>query len=152
MNPTPDTEMLTALLDRKRACLTRLRDLGEAQCSLAAGGSLSELLQLLSVKQDVLRQLQIVHDELTPFRGQDPERRAWPSPQRRAAAARIVADCDALLVQISEQERTSESHLRLRRDAAAEQLAGAHSATSARDAYADYDRPALAQLDLSSEQ
>lgn len=146
-----DTETLTALLDRKRACLTQLRDLGVTQCALAAGGALGELLQLLAVKQEVLRKLQDVQDALAPFREQDPERRSWASAARRAAAAKIVADCDDLLAQIAQQERTSESDLRLRRDEAAQQLAGVHSASSARDAYGSYDRPAVGQLDLSSE-
>ncbi len=152
MSAVLDTETLAALLDRKRSCLVQLRDLGETQCALAVGGALSELLQLLSVKQEVLRRLELVQAELAPFRGQDPEQRQWASPGRRAAAAQIVVDCDALLAKIAEQERTSESHLRLRRDAAAEQLAGAHSASFARDAYGDHFRPAATQLDLSSDQ
>lgn len=147
-----DTARLRTLLDRKRACLVQLRDLGAAQCTLAAGGALGELLQLLSVKQGVLAQLQTVQQELAPYRHDDPEARRWSSPAERAAAAQAVADCDALLAEIVAQEQTSEAQLRLRRDAAAEQLSGAHSAAAARDAYGHYAAAAAGQLDLRSDQ
>ncbi len=145
-----DTDRLADLVARKQACLLRLRALGTQQAECIASDGLGELLKLLAVKQAVIDQLQEVERQLDPFRGQDPDTRAWPTPQARARCAALADDCDRLLREILEQELASEQRLRVRRDDAATQLAQAHHTAEARGAYTAAWDAAPTTLDLSS--
>jgi hypothetical protein len=92
-----ETDILAQLIAAKHACLTQLRELGQKQLELIEAGSLTALLDLLSVKQRPLRELQRLERALDPFRGQDPARRRWQSSEQRAACAAQIEQCNALL-------------------------------------------------------
>jgi hypothetical protein len=146
-----ETDILGDLIGRKRSCLAQLRAIGERQLDLVRLGSMTDLLELLAVKQHVLLQLQQVERELDRFRGEDPEKRRWRSPERRRECAAWLAECDALLAQIMAQERQSEQELTRRRDEAAARLEEVHTASQARGAYLAGPRSAVVQLDLVSD-
>ena len=146
-----DTDTLAELIHRKHDCLARLREMGEVQLRLVREGSMSELLDVLAVKQQALAHLQAVETALEPFRSQDPEARCWRSPQTRQECAARLARCAALLAEIVEKERESERELIRRRDEAARQLQGVHRAGQARGAYVSRPVPRPGQLDLLSE-
>lgn len=146
-----ETDILGDLIGRKRSCLAQLRAIGERQLDLVRLGSMTDLLELLAVKQHVLLQLQQVERELDRFRGEDPEKRRWRSPEGRRECAAQWAECEALLAQIMAQERQSERELTRRRDEAAARLEEVHTASQARGAYLAGPRNGVVQLDLISD-
>jgi len=146
-----DTELLSDLVRRKRSCLAQLRDMGERQLELVRYGNITQLLELLGVKQQVLVSLQQVERQMDRFRGEDPQNRRWDSPQKRQECAASLAECERLLAQIVVQEKQSEQELVRRRDEAAARLAGVHSAGQARNAYLGQPQPGVRQLNLVSD-
>jgi hypothetical protein len=146
-----ETDLLSDLIQRKRSCLAQLRGMGDKQFELARSGAITQLLELLAAKQHVLVRLQEVERQLDRFRGEDPERRQWRSPQKREQCAADQAECERLLAEIVIQEKRSEQELIRRRDEAAAQLSGAAWADQARGAYLAQPSGGPAQLDLVSE-
>ncbi len=146
-----ETDILVQLVRAKHACLVQLRDAGRRQLALIEAGNLTGLLDLLSAKQRPLLELQRIERVLDPFRAQDPERRRWQSPEVRAACARQIEACDALLREVLAQEKESEVVLSRRRDEAAVRLQGMHAAGQARGAYTAPAQAALNQLNLLSD-
>jgi hypothetical protein len=143
------TEILGDRIEQKLALLGQLRDLGGRQTALIEGGDLTQLLKLLSAKQRLLAALQALERELDPFRGEDPLARVWASPEHRQKCAKNAAACEDLLRSIVEQERQSETRMKLRRDEAAARLDGAHSVAAAHLAYRAGEFPAAACLDIT---
>jgi hypothetical protein len=148
--PTLETDILADLIRAKRECLLQLRDLGRKQLELIDEGDMTALLDLLSVKQKPIVQLQRIEKALDPFRSQDPERRTWPSPEARAACSEQVQQNEILLAEVIKNERYCEAALIRRRDEVANQLQGAHLAGCAREAYAGGPDASSHSLDLSS--
>jgi hypothetical protein len=146
-----ETDILADLIRAKRACLVRVRDMGRRQLELIDGADMTGLLDLLSVKQQALTQLQRIERTLDPFRGQDPGQRIWRSPQERQNCAAQIQQCEALLAEIISQEKCGESALMRRRDEAAVRLQEVHLAGQARGAYSAQPHDAINQLDLLSE-
>jgi hypothetical protein len=149
--PTLETDILADLIRAKRECLLQVRDYGRKQLELIDQGNMTALLDLLSIKQRSIAQLQRIEKMLDPFRNQDPERRAWSTPEARAACAEHVAECDVLLAEVIKNEKYCETALIRRRDEAADQLQGAHVAGYARQAYLGGPEMPMGQLDLSTE-
>jgi ADP-ribose pyrophosphatase YjhB (NUDIX family) len=112
---------------------------------------MSQLLVLLSAKQELLSRLQVIERQLDPFRGQPPEQRQWSSPAGRSRCGQLLDRCEALLAEIVGQEKQSEQQLRTYRDEIGAQLAGANSAGRARHAYVAEQAVHVSQLDLTSE-
>jgi hypothetical protein len=150
MTNTADTQILAEAIERKHALLVRLLELGARQSQLIDQGSLTDLLKLLTVKQGLIHELQLVERQMDPFRGQDPLERRWSDPRSRQQCAEKLADCEKFLAEILRQEKSGETLLRARRDEAASRLAGAHWAREAQGAYHEQTPPRHNQLDLSS--
>jgi hypothetical protein len=129
------TEQLTELIRKKRQVLVQLRDIGRRQMELVNGGDIAALLALLGTKQQLIAGLQTLEQQLTPFYAEDPDRRAWPSPQQRAECARQSAECNTLLEEIVGLEKAGTEKMTARRNEVAEQLQQAHAATQVRSAY-----------------
>ena len=149
--PTIETDILADLIRAKRECLLQVRDLGRKQMELIEKGEMTALLDLLSVKQKSIMQLQRIEKTLDPFRRQDPEQRAWSAPEARAACAEQVEQCDILLAEVIKNEKYCETALIRRREEAANQLQGAHLAGCARQAYLSGPDLPMHNLDLSTE-
>jgi hypothetical protein len=81
-------------------------------------------------------QLQTLEQELTPFRGEDPEKRQWDSPGRRAACQAQAECASTLLAEAMALEKRAETAMLRRRDAAAAALNAVQTASDARIAYA----------------
>jgi hypothetical protein len=146
-----ETDLLGDLVQEKHRCLEHLAAMGQKQLDLIRRGSMTDLLDLLATKQQVLLQLQRIEREMDPFRGQDPESRRWRSSERRRQCASGVSACEALLERIIAQEKQSEAELTRRRDEAAARLHQTRSAGAARASYLARHRFAASQLDLTSE-
>jgi hypothetical protein len=151
------TDILIQLVRARHTCLVQLRDLGRRQLELIDQGNVSALLDVLSVKQKPLSDIQRIEKALDPYRGQDPEQRSWRSPQDRAACAGLVQQCEILLKEIVVQEKQCEEIMVRKRDAAASRLQQFRSAGRAQGAYAATTRSTgcadagASQIDLSSE-
>ncbi len=151
MNPTlTETERLSELVSQKQTLLVQLRDLGRRQLESIDAGDVGVLLKVLSAKQRLLTALHEIERGLDPFRNQNPETRRWRTPDDRQRCAQLVLRCEALLNEVMQQEKQSESQLKLRRDEAATRLQGAHAAAEARGAYHANPTTMQGQLDLSS--
>jgi len=129
------TERLADLIDKKQRCLSQLRELGQRQGVLIEADQMQPLLKLLAAKQHLIELLVQIERELDPYRGQDPEKRAWRSPADRARCREQSETCRQLLAEVFAQEKESERRMVARRDDAARQLQGTHSAQQARQAY-----------------
>jgi hypothetical protein len=145
------SEILAELIRRKHRCLVQLRDLGQRQMQFIEGGEMTNLLDLLAVKQRTLTQLQQIDTAIDPFRKEDPQRRKWRSPADRDACARMIAECEQLLADIVRQDKESERQLIIRRDETDRQLKGTHVASMARHAYGQDTSQGLSQINLVSE-
>jgi hypothetical protein len=149
--PTADTHHLADLIRRKHDVLAKLHELGRSQLAFVDGGELTELLVVLSGKQQLLEHLQSIERQLDPFRDQDPDSRRWASIEDRRRSAEMIDKCETLLAEIVEQERRSEAVLCLRRDEAAARLQGVHLAGRARGAYETSSPNGALHVDFYSE-
>jgi hypothetical protein len=146
-----DSKQLAATMARKVQLLELLRKLGGAQLALVRAGDMSRLMQVLSSKDSLLSQLQIVERELTPFRDEDPERRVWESPVARRACQEDANRCATLLAEIVMIEKEAEMEMTARRDATAAQLQATFSSREAQGAYFTPSEMPISSLDLSME-
>jgi hypothetical protein len=129
------TEQLAVLVRRKHQVLTQLREAARRQAVLVSGGNTTALLGLLATKQELIAALQAVERTLTPYYAEDPDKRAWSSAQERAACAKLATECNAMLEEIVQMEKTGAEQMAARRNDVAEQLRRVHSAAQVRGAY-----------------
>ncbi len=146
-----ETDLLAELIRQKHRCLARLRDLGGTQLQLIDEGNMTDLLKILSAKQQLISELDTIERRLDPFRDQTPESRRWRSPEDRRLCARQVQECDLMFSQIVAQEKQGEQCLLRRRDEVSARLDGIHATARAHVAYTGDGAPPVGQLDLSSE-
>lgn len=130
-----NTAVLADLVHRKHEVLTQLCAIGRRQQEIVESGETTTLLELLAGKQRMITLLQQLEQSLTPFHGENPDARIWPSPAHRELCARRAADCNRLLAEVVELERRSADRLTVRRNDVAAQLRQAHTASQARSAY-----------------
>jgi hypothetical protein len=139
------------LVRARHSCLAQLRDLGRRQLQLIDEGNVTGLLDVLSVKQKPLSDIQRLEKALDPYRSQDPEQRQWRTPEDRAACAQLVQQCEAMLKEIIIQEKRCEELMVQKRDATAVRLQQLRSAGRAQGAYTTPAYTGVSQIDLSSE-
>ena len=146
-----DPRILAEIIARKVQLLELLRKLCAAQLSLVGEGDMIRLMQVLSSKDSLLQQLQLLERELDPFRDEDPEQRRWESAELRQACRRDVDRCAALLAEIVALEKQSEAEMTRRRDATAAQLQNMYGSEEAQGAYIAAPASVSATFDLSME-
>ena len=129
------TKHLAELVRHKHDVLVQLRELGRRQTDLVASGDVSSLLTLLAAKQKLINALQAIERELTPYYGEDPEHRVWPSAQVRLDCAERISECNAILEEIVQLEKLSAENMTARRNEVAEQLLRVHSSAQVRGDY-----------------
>lgn len=144
------TDILMQLIRARRACLVQLRDLGRHQVTLIGRGNVSGLLDVLTVKQKPLNDLQRIERALDPFRSQDPEQRQWHSAADRAACSQLVSECEAILKETVALEKHCENAMIEQRDTTAARLQQLRSAGQAHGAYFAVSHTEISQLDLTS--
>lgn len=149
MNNDLDTDVLLALVMRKRKVLLQLRELTSRQPALIADGDLPTLLRVFSAKQQVLEEVHRIDRQLEPFRQQRPEDRDWRSTEVRDQCRAAADDCRRLVEELKATELRDRNQLSEHWQATTKQLEGAHAAAEAREAY----RPEVASVgfDLSSD-
>ena len=151
MSDRIETDLLVELITKKHDVLVQLRELSRRQSDLIAEGQMSKLLNLLATKQTLLNQVQQFDRQLAPFREQEPEDRVWRRPEDRLHCRQVAQRCESLIGEIMIVEKQSEAELTVRRDQVAAKLQGMHTASEARKAYSDPNRPNFGSLDLTSQ-
>ena len=147
-----DTDVLAQLMDRKCEVLEQLHQLAQRQLAVVGeGGQTSDLLGVLAAKQGLLDQLQALQRQLDPYRQQDPDSRRWRTTRDRQRCAQVSGRCQALLGEVIELERRSETQLKSQRDRTAAQLRAVSTAAEARAAYTARPGDSQRSLDLASE-
>jgi hypothetical protein len=131
-----NTEHLAALVDAKLQVLKILVRLSRRQIELIEAGEMGTLIKLLAAKQTVMTQLQKLEQDLAPFRADDPEKRVWRTPAKRAACQAQAECANALLAEALAMEQRAERAMLVRRESAAAELAAVQTASDARSAYA----------------
>jgi predicted Zn-dependent protease len=131
----PSTELLAELVNRKHEVLLQLRSAGRRQAEIVSSGDTSALLKLLAAKQYLIAALQQVQRELAPFHEEDPDQRAWRTPEDRARCARQADECNDLLAEVIALEKQSTERMAARRQEMADQLRQVHAAGQVRTAY-----------------
>ena len=130
------TDILMQLVRARYTCLVQLRDLGRRQLELIDQGNVTGLLDLLTIKQKPLSDIQRVEKALDPYRTQDPEKRQWPSADQRAACwrdwSRSATSC---LRRSSSSEKRCEETMTRKRDNTAMELQRLRAAGQAHGAY-----------------
>jgi len=153
-----ETDLLAELIEQRHGCLIDVQRIGVEQEMLVNRGDTQRLLERLATKQKLLDQLQQIERQLDPFRQQEPTARTWRSEELRQHCAQLISESEEMLAGIVALEKKTESELCRRRDEAAERLAGFHTASQTRGAYAEQSRVGrkvtasdVANLDMSSE-
>ena len=93
------------------------------------------MLTLLGGKQQLIAGLQAIEAHLKPFYAQNPDTRAWRSPDERAQCAQMANECNAILEEIVSLEKLSAEKMNARKAEVAEQLQQVHGAAHVRNAY-----------------
>ena len=151
VNAVHTTDQLAELIQRRHQNLVQLREISLRQSVLIEAGDMTELINVLSVKQRSIAALQAVDRELAPYRDQDPGQRQWRSPAARAQCAQLATECERLMSEIVQREQQSEQRMTQRRDEVATRLEIVHSAARARTAYDHDPIPTTGMLDVSSD-
>jgi hypothetical protein len=146
-----ETDQLAQWIRQKHRCLVQLHELGGRQLRLIDEGNMTDLLMVLSAKQQLITELDRIERKLDPFRPQKPDERRWRCEEDRARCARQIEQCESLFAEIVAQEKRGEQLLRRRRDEVSARLDTAQTAGHAHHAYTASDAPRANQLDLSSE-
>jgi hypothetical protein len=134
------TARLVELISGKHQVLLRLRELGRRQVDLVAAGDTTSLLKLLAVKQQLIGGLQDLERELQPYYEEQPDRRVWQSPEQRVQCSQQATECNDLLREIMNMEKSSADQMTVRRNEVAEQLQNVHVSTQVRSAYEAHRR------------
>ena len=140
-SPPPSTEDLARFVAQKRRLLEQLLQIGTRQGELIESGDITTLLRLLTAKQQLIAALRAVERGLDDFRHDDPERRVWTGPERRAECAADAEACKRLLAAVIELEKTQEQQIEKRRDGLSDQLRRVQGAHEAATAYQPHRKP-----------
>ena len=136
------TENLAKLMRRKRDLLAQMLKVGLRQQELIEQEGITDLLKLLSAKQQLIDAVIQTEQALNEFRNEDPEQREWSSAEARTACAKDAEDCRRLYEQIVHLETEQEEKLSNRRDNIATQLRSIQSTQSVHKSYQPHHRPA----------
>ena len=148
-----DGKQLSELMDVRWETLQQLLQLGNQQLAAIQNGRMSELMQLLSTKQQPLNRLVEVAEQIRDAAGDDPHQRQWPSEQDRLRCSRRQEECDRMHLELLAIEAQCESQLQQNRESISQELQRLDSAHQAVSSYSDAASRANpgGQLDLSSD-
>lgn len=145
-----DTDRLAELVAQKYQLLRSVQELAVRQEELVERGEMTTLLEVLTVKQKLLDQVQMVERCLSPFREQAPETRSWRTEQLREQTAAYLETCQQLLADILQREKRCEATLLQRREETAAQLRNLCTSGQMLAAYRTAETSPQNQLDLVS--
>ena len=146
-----DTDHFAQLIDAKFQVLGQLREVARRQREVIAARELSQLLTVLSAKQQLLTLLKKLDAQLTPYREQDPENRVWRSPADRQRCRDQADRCEAILREVLGWEKQAEHEMVRQRDEVSQQLQALEQSADAQRAYVQMPAAVAGSFDLTSE-
>ncbi len=133
------TERLLNLMQRRLELLQSLDAVCDLQTECTDDPDVSVLLKVLSRKQVLLEELEVLRQDLEPYLLDDPARRVWKSIERRQYCQLIAEQGHNLLRKMMAGDEATLQEVSRRRDAVASQLQDGTDSVLARTAYtADY--------------
>ncbi len=145
-----DTLKLAKLIRQKLNVLKQVRELTRLQSDAIDNSEMKRLMNVLTAKTRLLRDLEAMDSDLKPFHAQDPDQRVWSSLEARAQCRLDSEQCQSVILEVMHAEKQCEKELAEKRDLTAARIDAAHCAAQARRAYAG-KAPHRPQLDLSSD-
>ncbi len=144
------TRQLADLIARKLKCLSEIRLLARRQAAFIGRGEMTQLLKLLSLKQELLDRLRDVEARLATYHDEDPRARVWESEEQRQRCAHMEALCQGLFQEIVHEEERGEQDMQARKSKMASQLKEVRTASETRGAYQSATTGGHRGLDLTS--
>jgi hypothetical protein len=147
-----DGPELAALIDDRYRTLQRLQQISSQQMDAISSGRMSQLMQLLSDKQEPLNRLAALAQQIRAAVGEDPESRIWESDLQRQQCREKQDACERIHRELFDLEGTCEAALRDSRVTLQQQLGRLDSVRAAANGYATRNEVSSrgATLDLTS--
>lgn len=150
-----DAATLSELVSQRHAVLIKLLKLSQDQIAAIQSGRMTDLMGILSAKQQPIQQLVNLGKQLKPAANDDPNSRSWPDPQSRIDCRQQQQQCDSMHQKLLEIEAACEEMLEANRADVSDRLQRLSSGTDATSGYSKAQSYASAghrsQLDLSSD-
>lgn len=141
-------DFLTAF-QLRHACCRALLELSRQQAGRIADDNFTELTEILQSKQALIDHLGQLADEQQPLRTAWPLQRDGLSAADRERCESILADTEALLAVLLNEERSSSTQLTIRRDATQRELQTLAVGVQAQEAYASRSPAILSRFDVN---
>ncbi|TWU50893.1 FlgN protein [Rubripirellula tenax] len=143
---------LSELFERRFDMLSQLLELSEKQIKAIDENRMSDLMRILSDKQQPITQLVQIGQSLANAVGEDPTARVWSSPEERQRCRNQQQQCESMHDQLLAIEADCEVKLVANRASAQEKLQRHDSVRVAATSYAQSQNapPSGGSLDLSS--
>ena len=142
--PAP-LDFITTFKDR-RQCFADLLQMSRNQLGLVETDDYSQLLRVLGGKQQIIGRLEAISGRLPRLWDDWRCERERLAPQARQICEQTLADTEALLAELLEQERIATETLARRRDQTARQLAAVAGGSRVNQAYRDCLAPVTHRL------
>jgi uncharacterized protein YicC (UPF0701 family) len=150
-----DAATLCELVDQRHAVLIKLLKLSQDQIAAIQSGRMTDLMSILSAKQQPVQQLVNLGKQLKSAADDDPNSRQWTDPQARINCRQLQQQCDNMHEKLLEIEAACEELLQANRADVTDRLQRLSSGTDATSGYSNAQGYASAgqrsQLDLSSD-
>ena len=104
-----DTLKLAKLIRQKLNVLKQVRELTRLQSDAIDNSEMKRLMNVLTAKTRLLRDLEAMDSDLKPFHAQDPDQRVWSSPEARAQCRLDSEQCQSVILEVMHAEKQCES-------------------------------------------
>ncbi|MDB4749332.1 flagellar protein FlgN [Rubripirellula sp.] len=144
---------VAALIQQRWEILDRLLSISRLQLSAIEQGQMSELMRVLSEKQQPLNQLIELGDQLGVANADKSQERHWESDDVRQRCKKQQEECEEMNLELLAIEAECEAKLSRNRDELRQRLERVDSGWQAVSRYADHSTQATTggSLDLSSD-
>ena len=128
---TPFSELIRS----EEELLRRLLVVSQRQMEIVSECSETVLLEHLGLRHKLWNEIELVEEQLAPYKGIPPEKRVWKSVQERQLTESALNQCKDLMEKIMANDQISLARAAARRDEVAAQLRRVQQSTVAVPAY-----------------
>ena len=146
-------KQLADLVQQRGEILNQLIRMGQEQLTVIGKGHMSDLMRLLSRKQQPLNQLVELGEKLRAAKSDDPQTRVWESDSMRERCRKQQDECEKMNLEVLAIEAECEAKLSHNREELRQRLERVDSGWQAVSGYADHSIQVNSggTLDLSSD-
>jgi hypothetical protein len=144
-----DAAQLAEVMEQRWSALRHLLEISDRQLAAIDAGQMTQLMRLLSEKQQPLNRLAEIAEQIRGAAGDDPASRKWESEERRADCRRQQEECEKMHLELLAIEAECESALKKSREAIQQNLERVDSARQAANGYLAPAPTSGSRLDLS---